>query len=620
MKYIYIYIYCLSLFASLANAQILDTIILPEVTLVENKLSFENTGSKIKNFNHLRNLVFPSDNIGDFLQFNSSFYIKKYGALATSSFRGTSSSHTLILWEGIPLNSLSTGVFDFNLINSYSFDNLSIVKGGLSSLFGSGALGATLYLKEDLNFIKKQIFTYSLDVNNSGLNSNNISLNYSNDYFASSIYFRSTTDKNNFLFVNTSRPNNPIDTNSHALILSKEFKSNFAYKLNKKNFLNSSLWISKYDREIPVLMTNSFSNAKQYDDSYRYLINYSHKNSFVVFNFKNSLIIEDFVYTDTDLYSSYINKSFYSRLNVYKSLAKSTFELEFTFNNNYVNSSSLISQNITENNFFSFIKYKYLNKKLTINSCLRHELRKDLKVPIIPSLSAIYKLNKFNFSFLINRNFRVPTFNDKYWASSGSLGNVNLLSEESINYEFSISRSRNKLNYDLTFFSQNVDNWITWLPLQNGIWMPENIKNVWSRGLELNSYMSINKLLFNLNYSFTKTTNQTPINNLDNSFGKQLRYVPLNKCNFSIKYQMKDFELIYSVLYNGQVYTVSDQSNFLDDYLLNNFLIKYLKPKARFEYSLKVINLFNNSYQSYENYPNPRREILLNIQFKLTKQ
>ena len=83
---------------------------------------------------------------------------------------------------------------------------------------------------------------------------------------------------------------------------------------------------------------------------------------------------------------------------------------------------------------------------------------------------------------------------------------------------------------------------------------------------------------------------------------------------------MKDFELIYSVLYNGQVYTVSDQSNFLDDYLLNNFLIKYLKPKARFEYSLKVINLFNNSYQSYENYTNPRREILLNIQFKLTKQ
>ena len=158
MKYIYIYIYCLSLFANLASAQILDTIILPEVTLVENKLSFENTGSKIKNFNHLRNLVFPSDNIGDFLQFNSSFYIKKYGALATPSFRGTSSSHTLILWEGIPLNSLSTGVFDFNLINSYSFDNLSVVKGGLSSLFGSGSLGATLYLKEDLNFIKKYIF------------------------------------------------------------------------------------------------------------------------------------------------------------------------------------------------------------------------------------------------------------------------------------------------------------------------------------------------------------------------------------------------------------------------------------------------------------------------------
>ena len=33
-----------------------------------------------------------------------------------------------------------------------------------------------IYLNEDLNFIKKQIFKYSLDINNSGLNSNNISL------------------------------------------------------------------------------------------------------------------------------------------------------------------------------------------------------------------------------------------------------------------------------------------------------------------------------------------------------------------------------------------------------------------------------------------------------------
>ena len=96
-------------------------------------------------------------------------------------------------------------------------------------------------------------------------------------------------------------------------------------------------------------MTNSFSNAKQYDDSYRYLINYSHKNSFIVFNFKNSLIIEDFVYTDTDLYSSYINKSFYSRLNVYKSLAKSTFELEF--------SPELLMSKLYLNIFF-FIKFK----------------------------------------------------------------------------------------------------------------------------------------------------------------------------------------------------------------------------------------------------------------------
>ena len=53
MKYIYIYIYCLSLFANLASAQILDTIILPEFTLVENKLSSDNNKSRRKSRKNL---------------------------------------------------------------------------------------------------------------------------------------------------------------------------------------------------------------------------------------------------------------------------------------------------------------------------------------------------------------------------------------------------------------------------------------------------------------------------------------------------------------------------------------------------------------------------------------
>ena len=188
MRYIYIYILTFFGIFSVANAQTIDSIQLPEFTLIENRLTDDNIGSKVQSFNNIKVSNFSSDNIADFLQTYSNFYIKQYGALATPTFRGTSSSHTLILWEGFPINSLTTGVYDLNLLTPSSFDNFSVIKGGSSALFGSGSIGGSIYLHDKINFIHKKIFIYSSNFNTSGLNANNISLVFSNKKFFSSVY------------------------------------------------------------------------------------------------------------------------------------------------------------------------------------------------------------------------------------------------------------------------------------------------------------------------------------------------------------------------------------------------------------------------------------------------
>ena len=68
--------------------------------------------------------------------------------------------------------------------------------------------------------------------------------------------------------------------------------------------------------------------------------------------------------------------------------------------------------------------------------------------------------------------------------SSGSIGNINLLPESGINKEIGLDFNLKILRYNLTYFNLNVDNWILWNQQDNGIWIPENIRKVNSKGFE----------------------------------------------------------------------------------------------------------------------------------------
>ena len=87
-----------------------------------------------------------SVDLANIISSSSSVYIKQYGALATPTFRGSSSSHTLVLWNGMPINSIANGLADLSGIFCNSFSDIVIVNGGEGSLFGSGAIGGSIHL------------------------------------------------------------------------------------------------------------------------------------------------------------------------------------------------------------------------------------------------------------------------------------------------------------------------------------------------------------------------------------------------------------------------------------------------------------------------------------------
>lgn len=64
---------------------------------------------------------------------------------ATSLFtRGTESNHTLVLWNGVPLNEPFFGGYDWAFLPSDDVERVEVVRGPFSALYGSGALGGVV--------------------------------------------------------------------------------------------------------------------------------------------------------------------------------------------------------------------------------------------------------------------------------------------------------------------------------------------------------------------------------------------------------------------------------------------------------------------------------------------
>ena len=128
----------------------LDTITLPEVKLVESRLATHNIGYNIDVINTESLAEGSCIDLANIISSSSSFYVKQYGALATPTFRGSSSSHTLVLWNGLPINSIANGLADLSGIYCNNFSDIVIVNGGDGSLFGSGSIGGSIHLNSNI--------------------------------------------------------------------------------------------------------------------------------------------------------------------------------------------------------------------------------------------------------------------------------------------------------------------------------------------------------------------------------------------------------------------------------------------------------------------------------------
>ncbi|PCI35010.1 MAG: hypothetical protein COB60_04710 [Flavobacteriaceae bacterium] len=606
-----------TLFAQNRGVEQLDEVLLPS-----SKLSTYSVGFKITTFNDSI-LKSNHQSLSALLQTASSIYFKSYGVamLSSPSFRGTGASHTAVFWNGIPVNSTLNGQTDFNMINSVSIDEMTVRAGGGSILFGSGAIGGSIHLKNKIDFDSKTSHHLLSSIGSYNTYKVNYRFKTSSKKRFTQVSFGRMSSDNDYRYWDSDVYNNNGD------FFNNNLSAVFGFKLNNENLLSLFVDGTMSERGLSNTLTAP-SESKQDDENYKLLLEWKYTKDRLSSVLKMAYLYDQFTYyakrSSPDLFSIGDSKN---------SLLK--YQLDYKLNSSLKILSGLdLSYNKGDGDSLkgvtrtSYAVYSMLNHRIShrfqYDVSVRKEFSNTFDVPFLFGLDAAYKKGDFVYKMNVSKNFRVPTFNDLFWAT---LGNPNLKPESSLQGELGLVFQKKGIETTLNTFYIASNDLIKWSPntttdVKNGAggglgaWTPKNIYKAENYGTEIGLKIPVNiagyKLTSQANYSYTIAE--------DKETKMQLLYVPKHKLNYKLTAHTKQFSTFYHLLYHGKSFTTTDNSVFVLPYVLHNIGVNYtlnIFKKVHPVVGLQVNNILNKEYAVISYRPMPGINYQFQIQIKI---
>jgi len=582
----------------------LDIVVLSDV-----KLKNHSAGYKVKNF--ADSIIKTQTSLTALLNLNSTIYFKEngFGMVSSPSFRGTNASQTAVIWNGINVNSQLTGQADFNTFSITNYNNISVKSGGSSVQYGSGAIGGSIHLNNSFHFYNhfKNKFEVSYGSFSTLNTSYKLTFGTNKTFIAAGIDYKKSENDYEYLGYGTKNENGRFQF--------RGFNFNMGYFLTKNTVLKLFHNSSFNTRNLSGTLTYNANDVYKNGDS-KTMVEIDFLGKKVSSNLNVAHIYEDYKY-----FPNKENTSQFSFGKVTTFIAKYDASL-------YLKPSNLLLKGIVEykkikgegssigsnqRDLFSavFLLNHKPTSKIDYGINIRTEIIDQYNIPLVFSAGANYQAAKF-YTLKLNasKNYRIPTFNDLYWTPGG---NIDLNPESS--YQFEIGndfRFKSQIISLAGYFIKSKD-MIKWLPNLANFWSPINVEEVENYGAEfqynISKKIGNNQLAFSTNYGYTISKN-TKTN-------KQLIYVPKHKLIATVSYNYKNISAYYQLLYNGSVYTTTDNSNNLNSYDVSDIGFNYTFPtksKVTKILTFKAQNIFNEKYQNVAYRPMPNR----NYKLKLT--
>lgn len=572
---------------------------------------FDNQMNRVKLF-HKVNTLTPQDveknstNLSDLLRFQSSIYIKENGrgAVSSPSFRGTTAQQTAFVWNGININSNFLGQGDVNNISFWGFDQIDIKAGGGSVIYGSGAIGGSIHLNNDLSFNKGFHTSLFSEVASFNTYNNFGKASYSNDKFSFKFSGHHSISENNY---EVKEARNYINRNGEYN--NSNFNFAAAYKIAPHQQIS---WISEFfngNQHYPIFF-DSQTKTKYETQNIRSLISWDWNQTKFSNSFKAAYTEENFQYFG-DIISGGTGKNYIIKNDFnYFIVPKLNFNLITEFQINKAEGSGdskigKVSRNI--GSLAGVLRY-FPTKKLRFEAGIKKDFVEDITSPILFSFSGKWTVvSWYDVGLSISKNFRFPSFNDLYWQPGG---NINLKPETSNQFELRNQFKIADIKISITPYYMRIRDMINWLPSSLGFYMATNTNKVESYGIESQvEYTKVfgkHSLKTNMGYSYTKSTN------LETE--KQLMYVPYHKFFGNIDYQYDFIRLYVQGIFNGLTYTDTNQKrgDALEPYWVINAGLSTTFLK-NYTVGFKINNIFDQIYYTMASYPLPKRNYSVNL-------
>jgi vitamin B12 transporter len=569
--------------------------------------------------------TFEHRNLAELIQNLTPLSIRAYGVgLANVASRGLASRHTALIWNGLNIQNSLTGAADLSIVEVGTADRAHVKFGGSSALFGGGAMGGAIFLDNAIENTKGFSGNAGLNVGSFGLFGQQIKLKMGNQNVAGQIRISHQKATNNFAFRAIYDAGKPIKYTQNAAFENLNITNSLFFNLGKNRYLKINNWLSDIYREIPPIMTARSDYARQIEQSFRSMAEFSTPLSINhLFKVRLGYFNEKFNY-ESDIIKDSQNgvNTFISEVEtIINGTKNNALRLGINFTNNKTLSNNLGDKNHERNRFAAFASQIFEFKKTKFAANIRQEVVDNQLVPFVFSIgfekALSYKLQAASLRGSVSRNYNLPSLNDLYW---NYLGNPNLKAENGFSGELGIDFFKNNnysdTKFGFTLFALKTANWIQWSPQSGSSWTPSNLKTVVSKGIELtikNQLKLNNKIVLktHFNYQLSRATEGgDPLN-------RQLIYTPIHAGSAGISLIYRNFYINY--YQNASSKRRMSGTDFTNPFTLGNlsFGHSFSIKKYRLNAALNVLNIWNADYQVIQFYAQPRRNFnaQLNLNF-----
>ncbi|WP_461488509.1 TonB-dependent receptor plug domain-containing protein [Pontibacter sp. HJ8] len=586
-------------------------------------------GSRVSTLDSSFLRTYTSGSLADVLQARTPLFLKTYGAsgISTPTFRGTSASHTAVLWNGLNIGLPSLGQSDFATLPLGGLGEVSVQHGAAGATYGSGAIGGAVLLNSPTHTRPGFGAELQQEIGSFGRYYTGIGARYGGRKVSVGANGYRLLAQNTYPYQDFATFGAPTRRQDQAQVEQHGFTQDVAWQLSDKSRLALHTWYTYTHREVQPAIGAASTNARQLDKNLRLMAAYDHSSRWGETSIKTAYFSDYLLYKDNSNHSV-------TDINTYQVQAEQTYtyarrwSLRAGLNLQHFDADVQgYGEPVTEDRAAAFLLFRFdPTRRLDLSLNLRQAFVSGYNPHPTPTLGANWQVlerdsHRLYLKGNVSGSYRVPTLNERFWQPGG---NPDIKPEQGWNYESGLrhvySHGTLLIETEASLYHMLLDNWVQWMPIESGYWSPRNLQKVRSQGMELSSRVSkkMDELTVAATAGYTYTSSeQVKAYEGPEELNLQLAHVPLHKAQLGTDAAFRSWSFLGNLTYNGLRYTNNSNTGTLPGYTLLSLALSRKFDIGSYQLfgTLRTDNATDAAYSTMENMPMPPRSFAASIRF-----